>query len=55
MALKERQFFNYNIREKGLKWYLDYFQQNEEADIQARGEVSPNYAVMRAAGDSNGP
>ncbi len=47
MATKERNFFNYNIRNKGLDWYLKYFRQSREPEIQARGEISPTYAVMR--------
>jgi len=47
MATKERQFFNYNIRKRGLDWYLQYFEEGSGDDIQARGEISPNYAVMR--------
>lgn len=47
MATKERNFFNYNIRHQGLSWYLQYFRQSTEEEIQARGEISPTYAVMR--------
>nr|WP_157942207.1 sulfotransferase [Salinibacter altiplanensis] len=47
MAPKECQFFNHNVREKELGWYLEYFQDKGETDIQARGEISPNYAIMR--------
>lgn len=47
MATKERQFFNHNVRKRGLEWYLGYFEEDGEAEVQARGEISPNYAVMR--------
>jgi len=47
MATKERNFFNYNIQKKGLGWYLQYFRRSAESGIQAHGEISPTYAVMR--------
>jgi hypothetical protein len=46
MAPKERNFFNHHVRQKGLEWYLQHFE-NGGDDYQARGEISPNYAVMR--------
>ncbi|WP_347710932.1 sulfotransferase domain-containing protein [Salinibacter sp.] len=39
--------FNHNVRKRGLEWYLGYFEEDGEAEVQARGEISPNYAVMR--------
>jgi hypothetical protein len=47
MAPKECNFFNYNIQRKGLGWYLQHFETDSEDDIQAWGEISPSYAVMR--------
>jgi hypothetical protein len=47
MAAKERNFFNFNIRKRGLDWYLKYFETDSEREAQARGEISPTYAVMR--------
>lgn len=47
MAAKERNFFNFNIRKRGLDWYLQYFEADSEREVQARGEISPTYAVMR--------
>jgi hypothetical protein len=47
MATKERNFFNYNIRRRGLDWYLKYFETDSEREVHARGEISPTYAVMR--------
>ncbi len=46
VAPKERNFFNHYVREKGLDWYIQHFE-GDRKDIQARGEISPNYAVMR--------
>jgi hypothetical protein len=47
MAPKEQAFFNHRIRTKGLDWYLQHFEKNAEASVLARGEIDPNYAVMR--------
>lgn len=47
MAPKERQFFNHRIYEEGLDWYLSYFYHEQVQNVAARGEISPNYAVMR--------
>jgi len=46
VAPKERNFFNHHVREEGLDWYIQHFEGDRE-DTQARGEISPNYAVMR--------
>jgi len=47
MAPKERNFFNYNVRQRGLNWYLQHFEHEGDEEVQVRGEISPNYAVMR--------
>jgi hypothetical protein len=52
MAPKEPNFFNYNWQQKGLDWYLQLFEAPDDTEsggrpVEARGEISPNYAVMR--------
>ncbi|MCS4191511.1 hypothetical protein GGP51_003007 [Salinibacter ruber] len=51
MAPKEPSFFNYNCRQKGLGWYLQLFEGSIDSvtdeRVDVRGEISPNYAVMR--------
>jgi len=47
MAPKEPNFFNHTVRTHGLDWYLQHFEAPNGKSIQARGEISPNYAVMR--------
>jgi len=48
MAPKELNFFNYNARHHDLDWYRGHFEGSDSNEhIKARGEISPNYAVMR--------
>jgi hypothetical protein len=52
MAPKEPNFYNYNWQQKGLDWYLQLFDGPSDTEggngrVKARGEISPNYAVMR--------